>query len=240
MKRAQNPMRRSWLDESEGGWIAHRLRLLLSPAWRLRPVPLCRLLDRIEIEHMRHAGRENGHLIVSFDQFVAAGVSRKIIRATIDLGASLGLLAIVQSAEMVRSIRAPNRYRLTYVPEKDRRAPTDEWASVTEGEVQKAVAAFQDIATAKRKSSPQFPFLPSTSSPSGHKRGSTSSPFGQTPVTHGEHTLISGGNADEVEGVVQAPPHMGRASRDAPAEDAVHISDALRQSLVLAASGGRR
>jgi hypothetical protein len=139
MKRAKNPMRRSWLDDTEGGWIPHRLRLLVSPAWRYRPKPLARILERLEIEHLTHGGAQNGHLAVSYAQFISYGVSRKAIRPALSAGVPLGLLEVIQTDEWVGDIRAPNEYRLTYVPSKDRRAPTDEWLGVTEAQA-KAIA----------------------------------------------------------------------------------------------------
>lgn len=179
-------MRRSWLDDTEGGWIAHRLHLVMSPAWRLAPIPLRRVLERLEIEHMRHAGKENGRLVVSYDQFVKFGVSRKAIRGALELGERLGLLEVRQTHEWVGDVRPPNQYRLTYVPEKDRKAPTDEWASLAEEKVKSIIGGKYS------KSEAQFPFRPDTSSLSGHQEASTSALFAQSPVPNRELSLISG------------------------------------------------
>lgn len=237
MRRAANPMRRSWLDDSNGGWLPHRLQLVTSPAWRMRTVPLSNLLERIEIEHMRHAGQENGRLCVSYDQFVAHGVSRKIIRPTINLGIDLGLLDVGQSDEWQGDVKAPNHYRLTYVPEKGRRAPSDEWASVTEAQAAALVAEFQAVASARRKSKSQFPFTPPTSSPFTRKGGSTSSPFTQSSVPLGEHTLISGGNGHNsgaAQAAEEAPAHTGRDHRSGQASGSVTVGEALSRSPILA------
>jgi hypothetical protein len=162
----KNQSRRSWLGagENEGGWIAHRLKLLLSPAWQRRPRPLCRILERLEIEHLRHAGRENGRLCVSFDQFVEYGVSRRVIRHAIEAGVSLGLLDVVQPEAMVRNIKAPNEYRLTYVPAGNSRAPSDEWEDVTESIAIAAAEVFrrstgekQDAGSLSRATPVPFP-----------------------------------------------------------------------------------
>jgi hypothetical protein len=223
--RAGNPMRRSWLDDTDGGWIAHRLVLLVSPAWQARPKPLAGILERLEIEHMRHAGLENGNLIVSYDQFVAFGVSRKIIRAAEVCGRALGLIEAVHSEESIGGVRAPNRYRLTYVPEKGKRAPTDEWQGVTAERAAQVVADFQNVATKKR--GPSYPrgthavplgYLPDPVS---------SSPFGQTPVTHGEPPLISTHQPDEARPSVVAPPHVGRVSEAGQAVGPIPISAAF-------------
>jgi len=134
-------MRRSWLDDTDGGWVPHRYQLLVSPAWRHRPRPLARILERLEIEHLTHGGAENGHLVVSYAQFIAHGVSRKAIRSALSVGVALGLLEVIQTEEWVGDIRAPNEYRLTYLPAKHRRAPTDEWASISDARAKAIVAA---------------------------------------------------------------------------------------------------
>ena len=220
-------MRRSWLDESEGGWIAHRLRLLMSPAWQHRPRPLCSILERIEIEHMRHAGKENGHLVVTYDQFVAYGVSRRVVVHAIACGVRLGLLEVRQTHEMVRNIKAPNEYRLTYVPEKDRKAPTDEWAGVTALEAENAAAAFKSDQAGKSEA--RFPFLQPSSSLSCN-----------SPVPVRELSLISGrkaaANPEAVPLVEEAPHPKGARHRNDQAAGPISVSDALSNSKIMLAA----
>ena len=119
--------RLKWLT---GAWVAHRLELYLCPSWRHAPVPLRRLLERLEIEHLRHGGMNNGELFVAYTQFVAANISRRKIGQILDLGISLGLLEVMRQREPIGDLRAPNAYRLTYLPTKSA-APTDEWKRVT-------------------------------------------------------------------------------------------------------------
>ena len=99
-------------------------------------MPLMRILERLEIEHVRHAGQENGHLYVSYSQFVEAGLSRKAIKENLEIGELLGLLEVIINDQWVGYIRQPNTYRLTYLPAKGRRAPTDEWLNVTSAQIQ--------------------------------------------------------------------------------------------------------
>jgi hypothetical protein len=68
-------------------------------------------------------------LFVSYSQFVQAGISRKSVRRTEQLGIDLGLLDVIY-AEGSGDIRSPNPYRLTYVPAQGKAAPSDEWKSV--------------------------------------------------------------------------------------------------------------
>src|SRR5215472_6540411 len=49
-------------DIPAGAWVPHSAELIASPAWRARSLHVVRLLDRIELEHCAHAGRENGYL----------------------------------------------------------------------------------------------------------------------------------------------------------------------------------
>jgi hypothetical protein len=130
--------RRKWLN----CFIAHRLEMLLAPAWRNAPVPLRRILERLEIEYLRHGARNNGALYVAFSQFVSVGVSRRTIRPMLDLGMALGLMEVVRSQDALGDLRAPNAYRLTYVPAMTASLPTDEWRSISE---ERAVALVAQV-----------------------------------------------------------------------------------------------
>jgi hypothetical protein len=74
-----------------------------------------RLLDRIELEHCAHAGRENGYLTVPYNQFVEAGIGRRFIKAAIDEAVRLGLLIVERGLYRGGARRQPSRYRLTYL-----------------------------------------------------------------------------------------------------------------------------
>jgi len=238
MGKAQNPMRRSWLDETEGGWVAHRLRLLMSPAWQHRPRPLCTILERIEIEHMRHAGKENGHLVVTYDQFVAYGVSRRAVAPAIACGVRLGLVEVRQAHEVTRNIKSPNEYRLTYLPEKDRRAPTDEWAGVTAEQAKKATEVFK--ADQSGKSGGQFPFLQASSSLSCTEPAPSSSLSRNSSVPIRELTLISPGkvatHTTAAPLVDEAPHPKGARHGNEQVAGPISVSEALSNSKILQAA----
>ena len=128
--RARNPARRGYLDDT--AWVPHRLDMMASPAWRSRPRPLAKMIERLEIEHMRHGGKENGNLVVTYDQFEAYGVSRRAICQMIEAGQALGIIEVIKPENWYGDVRPPNVYRLTYIPAKGKRAPTDEWNSITQ------------------------------------------------------------------------------------------------------------
>jgi GNAT superfamily N-acetyltransferase len=97
-------------------WVPHSAELLPSAAWRTRSIHCARLLDRIELEHMAHAGKENGYLIVTYDQFVEWGIGRRFIRAAIEEAVKRGLLVVERhGAYRGGARRQPSLYRLTYL-----------------------------------------------------------------------------------------------------------------------------
>lgn len=141
----------------QGPFVPHRLALMESHAWKARTVPLMRVLERLETEHMRHAGSSNGQLYVSYGQFQQAGISRKTINAALKLGVDLGLLKIRSGSWTSRVsqagvLRPPQAYRLTYLPTSSA-APTDEWKHVTSSNAQAALAQYRK-ATAKKNKAP--------------------------------------------------------------------------------------
>jgi hypothetical protein len=57
-----------------GQYVPHLRELIEAPAWRVLSLSARRLLDRIEIEHVRHGGQEKGQLAVTFDDFAKYGI----------------------------------------------------------------------------------------------------------------------------------------------------------------------
>jgi hypothetical protein len=91
-----------------------------------------RLIDRLEIEHMAHAGLGNGDLILTHLQMVEFGISRRLIQKTIAEAEDRGLIEVQRG---LRLKDVPNRFRLTYRGTRRRlhslayewSAPTNEW-----------------------------------------------------------------------------------------------------------------
>jgi len=143
--------KRRWLT----AFVPRRLEFYLSPAWSLAPRPLKTIIERLEVEHLRHGGYRNGELFVSYSQFVEAGVSRRTVRPALELGERLGLLEVFRDENPSGDIRPENRYRLTYVPAMNRKTPTDEWMSITGDQAEALVSEFRKVekaaARAERK-----------------------------------------------------------------------------------------
>lgn len=115
----------------EGQFIAHRIEMLESTAWASLNLAARRVLDRLEIEHAHHGGKENGKLPCTYDDFERFGVRRASVAAAIRLLEAAGLLEVTHSGRGGNGeFRDPARYRLTYL--KTAKAnPTDEWRKVT-------------------------------------------------------------------------------------------------------------
>jgi hypothetical protein len=114
------------------GLFAPRLKEMLeSPAYRVLSRAAHQVLARIEIEHLRHGGNDNGTLAVTFDDFVTYGVHRHAIAPAIREGVALGFVEITQQGRAGNADwRRPSLYRLTYLP-AGTATPTHEWRSIT-------------------------------------------------------------------------------------------------------------
>jgi hypothetical protein len=107
-----------------GAFIMARLSMLDSVAyWTLKPIEV-RILQVIEIEHMRHGGVENGNLIVTRRQLEKRGIPLKAIAPGLRALVALGFIEITQrGAAGIGDHAQAHRFRLTYVQPN----PTDEW-----------------------------------------------------------------------------------------------------------------
>jgi hypothetical protein len=111
-------------------WVS--FELLESGAMRALSINARRVLDRIRIEHMSHAGLENGRLKVTWNDFVKFGIGRRFVAAARAEVIAVGIVAIEQHGRRLHGEDrgAPTQYRLTYLPVAepgDFRHPTNEW-----------------------------------------------------------------------------------------------------------------
>jgi len=98
-------------------WIWLTRELLESDAWRSRSVNCMRLIDRLMVEHMAHAGTENGNLGATYDDFLDYGISRKYVPGAICEAESRGLIQVKRGLKKGGK-NAMHRYRLTFFPVK--------------------------------------------------------------------------------------------------------------------------
>lgn len=122
----RNPQRKREL-KIEGAFVPHRLEMLTSDAWGVLTPPARQILDRLEIEHMQHAGTENGNLPVTYDDFQAFGIRRKSVADSLKLLIKVGLVRVEEQGRGGNAeFRRAARYRLTYIGARGE-PPTDDW-----------------------------------------------------------------------------------------------------------------
>jgi hypothetical protein len=94
-------------------------------AWQTLSINERRVIERLMIENMDHAGTLNGKLRVSHRQFIKWGVTKNKVAPAIH-GLETRSLVRITSAESNGDIRGYYLYRLTFLA-ADYREPTNEW-----------------------------------------------------------------------------------------------------------------
>jgi hypothetical protein len=118
-----------------GPFIPLTAELLTSAAWRTKSINCTRLLEFLMIEHLNHAGSENGQLLAPYNQLVESGIGRRFIREAIQESVDRGLLRIARGKHDGGNKTRATRYRLTFLADRHIAdggavyfgAPTDEW-----------------------------------------------------------------------------------------------------------------
>jgi hypothetical protein len=124
----------------KGQFIARRIKMLESPAFRVLSLAAHRCLSRIEAEHCHHGGKENGRLPVTYNHFVEYGLHRHAIGPGLRELEALGFIKVVEHGVAGNSIhRSPNVFALTYLPIGSARE-TDDWARISTLEEATAIA----------------------------------------------------------------------------------------------------
>lgn len=111
-------------------WTWVTAELIASPAWRGLSINARRILDFLLVEHVKHAGRENGRLRAPYAQLVAWGCARDKIASAIAQLEEHGLICVEQRGGIfgIDTKRTPSLYRLTWIGcVNPKRAATDEW-----------------------------------------------------------------------------------------------------------------
>lgn len=119
-------------------WIWFTQEMLNSPAMKSLTAAARLTLDRLMIEHMAHAGSENGNLICTHKDIAAHGVRHSSIADAIRLLEYTGLIR-VQKGRFFKGEHTPNKYRLTWLASFEGMSAhpaTNEWKAITEKHVQ--------------------------------------------------------------------------------------------------------
>jgi hypothetical protein len=120
-------------------WTWLTSELLSSCAWRSQSINCRRLIEFLLIEHMAHAGTENGRLLATYDQLVAWGIGRRFVHQAIAQAEQLRLLEVTRGGRKKFAETHLTRFRLTFLPDRNidaitgnvyYGAPTNEWRAV--------------------------------------------------------------------------------------------------------------
>ncbi len=115
-------------------WVWFTRDFVASPSWRLQSINCRRLIDALLLDHIAHAGTENGNLMATYDQLVGFGAGRRHIRRAIEEAEYLGLIRYSRGGRWAGT-NQPARFRLTFYADKDGTPPTNEWKSRAEEEI---------------------------------------------------------------------------------------------------------
>jgi len=109
-------------------WIWLTRGLIESDAWATAPINTRRFVERLMLEHMAHAGTENGRLICTYDDCVAYGIGRRFINASIRDAVGRGLICrTVKGKPSAGNDKYPSRYALGWLPMYDGSAASNRW-----------------------------------------------------------------------------------------------------------------
>ena len=116
-------------------FVMHSRELLASDAWTSLGINARRLINLLEIEHMNHAGRQNGYLIATYKQLERLGMNRKYISHAIQELEKKGLIIVEHRGRSKQNESYANLFTLTYLKacvkddDNSRRyySPSNEW-----------------------------------------------------------------------------------------------------------------
>lgn len=104
--------------------------MMESPSWSALSINGRRILDRLILEQLSHAGTENGNLIATHEQFREFGVPGNAVRPAVDELVFLGFIRCERGGRWAGK-NTPSRYRLTWLGDRHGAAPSNEWLHVS-------------------------------------------------------------------------------------------------------------
>jgi hypothetical protein len=124
-----------------GQWAWLLREAIESPAYRALSLSGHRVLARIQLEQLYHAGKDNGRLPVTFQDFEDYGIHRHAIAPAIRELESLGFIRITQIGRAGNGeFRIPNKFALTHLPTDDNPSSTNDWRRIKTIEEATAIA----------------------------------------------------------------------------------------------------
>lgn len=116
--------------KDQGGWFWTTNLLYDSPAYQSLSASALRALQRILREHSAHAGKENGRLKITHNDFVRVNVHKDSVANAIKELVFKGLIRIEQKGRGGRWTPAPTLFRLTFIGDFEGAPATNEWMKV--------------------------------------------------------------------------------------------------------------
>ncbi|HRF09260.1 MAG TPA: hypothetical protein PL193_11550 [Xanthobacteraceae bacterium] len=127
--RVSKTRRRKFMGPPQETWFWMTIDCLSSPNMRSLSRTARLVLDRLIEEHYRHRCYMNGHLIVTYADFVRAGARRQSIRQAIDELVATGLALVDTGSFASPERRRSSRYTLTFYS-VDGYEPTNDWQRI--------------------------------------------------------------------------------------------------------------
>lgn len=103
-------------------WIWLPRAILASDAWRSLGINARRFMDFLFIEHLNHAGRENGNLRATYEQLERFGIGARYVAAAIQQAEDAGLVACQRGG-----MRVATTYTITFYAQADGTPASDSW-----------------------------------------------------------------------------------------------------------------
>lgn len=145
----------------KGPFVVLSRELLASPAWGVLTLSDHKVLYRLCMEHMAHAGTENGNLTCTYSNFETYGIRRATIAASIRRLEVLGFIEVTERGRISRAeYKFPARYRLTFV--QGNIPATNEWQQVATRDeaLRRAEMAGQPVQVQQKRKKPDAKTLP--------------------------------------------------------------------------------
>jgi hypothetical protein len=186
-------------------WVWLSREMLESEAWRTAPINTRRVVERLMLEHMAHAGTMNGKLVCTYDDFDKWGVWRRRLRASIRDASDRGLIAVTEKGKAsAGDNRWPNKYALGWLPMHDGAPALNKWKSWAP----KFISPGGQMSTGKGRISTiplvaKPPPVRVDKPPLGKPQISVPIPSGQTSTTS---KILAVRAKDSTEVVTEAPP----------------------------------
>ena len=119
-KRNQPPKNQPWV------WVSREM--LESDAWRTMPINTRRFVERLMLEQMAHAGKENGKLPCTYNDCIAWGIPRELVGRSQKDAVTRGLVYLAERGNASpRQGRRPNVWGLGWLPGYDGSTAPDKW-----------------------------------------------------------------------------------------------------------------